>query len=156
MKDRARYKRVRGDQTPRGCSRFSFRSLSRFTGASSRAPRVWRRFQGKIKWRYLLDPAPRSKPPQNFHSKSYDVVLNCGLFPLFVSTRPMSRPPYDSWVVEPEVLSCPVVKGRTIAMGRERMRAPVDKSPFPKEERRMNLTRAPPDRDAAKPAKWLT
>lgn len=46
----------------------------------------------------------------------------------------MSRPPYDSCVVEPEVLSCPVVKGRTIAMGRERMRAPVDKSPFPKEE----------------------
>jgi hypothetical protein len=62
MKDRARYKGLRESDPPR-LFPVLVRYLSRFSGAYWRTPSVWRRFQGEIKWGYLLDQSPDQEPP---------------------------------------------------------------------------------------------
>ena len=70
MKDRARYKSVRGLIPPR-LFPVLVRYLSGSRGPSERAPMVWRRFQGEIKWR----PALGDKATPELSFGTYDVVF---------------------------------------------------------------------------------
>jgi len=64
------------------------------------------------------DQSPDQKPPQNLHRipEGYDVV-KLWFSPFFVTARPCPNElGLPKIVVYESVLSCPVVKGRTISM----------------------------------------